>query len=73
LFVVGFGISGCICRCCTCCCGLLCGLVKLDNPRAIARSNFKHVRNEGLCTDCGLCVEICPMNTWDEDHNWVEE
>lgn len=62
-----------ICSCCTCCCGLLRGLVKLNNPRAIARSNFKPVRHGELCTDCGLCVEICPMNAWDKDHNWVEE
>ena len=62
-----------ICSCCTCCCGLLRGLVKLNNPRAIARSNFKPVREEELCTDCRLCIEVCPMKAWDENHNWIEE
>jgi Pyruvate/2-oxoacid:ferredoxin oxidoreductase delta subunit len=50
-----------ICSCCTCACLILRGLSELHNPRAVAKSNFKPVRDDDLCTKCRKCVRICPM------------
>jgi pentatricopeptide repeat protein len=50
-----------ICNCCTCACLILRGLTALNNPRAIAKSNFEPVRNDELCNKCMKCVSICPM------------
>jgi Pyruvate/2-oxoacid:ferredoxin oxidoreductase delta subunit len=50
-----------ICNCCTCACLILRGLTELHNPRAIAKSNFLPVRNDGQCNRCRKCVRICPL------------
>jgi Pyruvate/2-oxoacid:ferredoxin oxidoreductase delta subunit len=60
-----------ICNCCTCACLILRGLTELQNPRAIAKSNFLPVRNHEICTKCKKCVDICPVkaNKYHAEHD----
>jgi len=51
-----------ICNCCTCACLILRGLTELNNPRAIAKSNFLPMRDNEQCSKCKNCIRICPMN-----------
>ena len=50
-----------ICNCCVCCCMALRGLTELNNPRSFVKSNFLPVMDQELCTLCGTCKKICPM------------
>lgn len=55
-----------ICNCCPCCCSILKGLTKLKNPNAIARSGYRAVVNQDLCSGCSLCMEErCPVDAVD--------
>lgn len=57
-----------ICNCCSCHCGVLGGLIKYNNPRAFAKSNFRPEINHSLCVKCEKCIQICPMTAiW---HHW---
>jgi Na+-translocating ferredoxin:NAD+ oxidoreductase RNF subunit RnfB len=51
-----------ICNCCDCCCGILNGLNKLNNPAAVAKSNYTAVVDESLCTSCGICLDRCQVS-----------
>ena len=48
-----------ICNCCTCCCGILRRMADSPGPALVARSAFRAVVDELLCSGCGDCVERC--------------
>lgn len=50
-----------ICSCCTCCCGVLRGVAALGMSRTVARSSFRAIVAEEICTGCGTCVQRCPF------------
>ncbi|MFA5367309.1 MAG: 4Fe-4S binding protein [Dehalococcoidia bacterium] len=54
-------IEGFICNCCTDCCPLFIGLHKL-NTQTMIPSPFIPVIDEGECTACGACIDMCPVN-----------
>ncbi|MBN1949059.1 MAG: 4Fe-4S binding protein [Candidatus Cloacimonetes bacterium] len=50
-----------ICNCCSCCCEALLAARRFAVLNPIHTSNFlPEIRTE-LCTGCGKCVEICPV------------
>ncbi len=50
-----------ICNCCSCCCEALVGAREVGVSQAINSSNFiAHIIDE-LCTGCGKCVDVCPV------------
>ena len=51
----------CICNCCPDCCTILRGLKRLPNPALFLSSNYYCSINPDDCTQCGLCIERCPM------------
>lgn len=50
-----------ICNCCTCCCGILRGLSEFGSADAVARSGFRAVVEEDVCSLCGICLDVCPF------------
>ncbi|MBP7738569.1 MAG: 4Fe-4S binding protein [Spirochaetes bacterium] len=50
-----------ICNCCGCCCGILRGVNQLGLDSAMARSNYRAVVDENLCTACGACRDRCQV------------
>ncbi len=62
-----------ICSCCSCCCGLLRSVVEWPGNDVVEKSNFIPVRDENLCTQCGICIEKCQFNAWDDNLNLDEE
>ena len=57
-----------ICNCCSCHCGVLGGLIKFNNPRAFAKSNFRPEIDRSICKRCEKCIKMCPMTAiW---HHW---
>ncbi|MFA5055173.1 MAG: 4Fe-4S binding protein [Dehalococcoidia bacterium] len=54
-------IEGFICNCCTDCCPLFIGFHKL-NTKTMIPSPFIPVIDEGECTACGSCIDLCPVN-----------
>jgi len=51
-----------ICLCCDCCCQILKNIKEFDAPAKIVSSNFQAFVDEGECTGCEACKDICPMN-----------
>ena len=51
-----------ICHCCKCCCNYLAGANKFGFPNSAVTSNFISEIDETLCTGCGKCVDLCPVN-----------
>jgi ferredoxin len=51
-----------ICNCCTCHCGILRSLKDADSPSMAATSSFIASLDKGDCSDCGDCLERCPMD-----------
>jgi ferredoxin len=52
---------GFICNCCGCCCEALVGARRFSQWRPIHTSNFLPVVAEELCTGCGKCADVCPV------------
>lgn len=50
-----------ICNCCSCCCEALLAARRFAVLNPIHTSNFLPEIREELCTGCGKCVEICPV------------
>ncbi len=50
-----------MCLCCSCCCGMLISLKLFPSPAREAKSNYVCSFDDTLCTDCGACVERCPV------------
>lgn len=56
-----------LCNCCSCCCGILRGITELNNPFAIARSNYLVRYDASQCIGCFLCTEgRCPVSAVSE-------
>ena len=55
------GNTECICNCCPDCCTILRGLKRLPNPALLLSSNYYCSIDPTACTQCGLCIERCPM------------
>jgi len=50
-----------ICSCCSCCCEGLSKTKLLPNPGDLTITNFYADVESDLCSGCGTCVDICPM------------
>jgi electron transport complex protein RnfB len=50
-----------LCSCCSCCCGMLSRYLKFPNPADAIITNYYAQIDSDICTGCGICVEICPM------------
>jgi electron transport complex protein RnfB len=57
------------CHCCGCCCCIL-NAARLDNSlkETVQCSNYRAVKDNDKCTDCGVCVRRCQVfaQTWDK-------
>jgi ferredoxin len=51
-----------ICNCCKCCCGII-GMYRGGFMPLHTISSYLAEVDEGLCTGCGTCIEMCPMET----------
>ncbi|HPI92184.1 MAG TPA: 4Fe-4S binding protein [Deltaproteobacteria bacterium] len=51
-----------ICHCCKCCCNYLSGMNTFGYPNSVVTSSFLSSVDVGLCSGCGACVEVCPVN-----------
>ncbi|UCD63125.1 MAG: 4Fe-4S binding protein [Candidatus Zixiibacteriota bacterium] len=51
-----------ICHCCGCCCNVLQGISRFGYAGPVVTSTFIVSRDEENCTECGMCVEACPIN-----------
>jgi Na+-translocating ferredoxin:NAD+ oxidoreductase subunit B len=50
-----------LCTCCDCCCGVLRQIKKHPHPASLVDNAFIARQDRYLCTNCGACTEICPM------------
>lgn len=50
-----------MCNCCGDCCAVLGAIKKNPNPSEIVFSNHYSSISSDVCTGCGSCVRICPM------------
>ncbi|UCE24887.1 MAG: 4Fe-4S binding protein [Candidatus Zixiibacteriota bacterium] len=53
---------GFICHCCGCCCNVLLGISRFGYPNILVTSNYIARCDDDICTECGTCVESCPIN-----------
>jgi len=51
-----------ICNCCPCHCGILQSVKNAAVPSMAATSSFIASLEEGECSGCGDCVQMCPMD-----------
>jgi electron transport complex protein RnfB len=51
-----------ICSCCSDCCGILKMAKMAPKPAEDVASNYYAQVDAHLCTECGTCVDRCPMN-----------
>jgi electron transport complex protein RnfB len=52
---------GFICSCCSCCCESLSRYIKFPNPGNMSITNYYAEIDPEICTGCGTCINICPM------------
>ena len=50
-----------ICNCCGCCCEALTAARKFGLMHPVETTNFLPTADEGQCTGCGRCVNVCPI------------
>ncbi|PKL40541.1 MAG: 4Fe-4S ferredoxin [Spirochaetae bacterium HGW-Spirochaetae-1] len=55
------GNTECICNCCGDCCGVLRFYKRFPKPSLLAATNYFAVLDRELCTQCGVCIDRCPM------------
>jgi ferredoxin len=48
-----------ICSCCSCCCHSFAAMQKFGFNEAVISSEMIAVQDDGLCNDCGDCVDRC--------------
>lgn len=51
-----------ICHCCKCCCNFLGGLNTFGYVNCVITSRFISRIDIGLCSGCGKCAAVCPVN-----------
>lgn len=51
-----------ICNCCSCCCCLLQGYRRLRDQTRLQTSNFEASIREDVCSRCGKCAKVCPVD-----------
>ena len=51
-----------ICNCCGCCCDLLLSYKKTGMSTIISPSNYIAEIDDSVCTNCGVCIEKCPVD-----------
>jgi len=56
-----------ICCCCSCCCPTLKNIKLLPNPGELVTSYYRSFIDADLCTGCGDCIEICPMDAIEDE------
>ena len=59
------------CHCCGCCCSILQGGRMGKLTETVQRSNYRAVKDNEKCTNCGECVRRCQFfaHTW-KDRKW---
>jgi len=50
-----------LCACCSCCCGVLRHIKADPNPASLVANPYHAEHDSDICTACGLCLEVCPM------------
>lgn len=50
-----------ICNCCGCCCEALLAVKQFGTLYAINTSNYLPSVNQEICTGCGACIPLCPV------------
>lgn len=50
-----------ICNCCGCCCEAMLAARRFAVLNPIATTNFLPAIDEGKCSGCGKCVDVCPV------------
>jgi ferredoxin len=50
-----------ICNCCGCCCEAMLAAKRFAVLKPIATTAFLPEVEEGRCTGCGKCIEVCPV------------
>jgi len=51
-----------ICHCCKCCCGALMGISRHGFANSVITSSYIAQVDEILCTGCGKCAQVCPID-----------
>jgi len=51
-----------LCCCCSCCCPTLRVMKQVPNPGEIFSSGYHSLIDGEICTGCGECIEVCPMD-----------
>jgi electron transport complex protein RnfB len=51
-----------ICSCCSDCCGILKMAKMAPKPAEVVASNYYAQVDAHVCTECGACIDRCPMN-----------
>ena len=68
-----------ICNCCACCCEVLIAARKFCSLQPVRTSNFVAVLKPELCSGCGRCVDVCPVEAVslvsanDPQHPWLRK
>jgi ferredoxin len=50
-----------MCMCCGCCCQILRNVKRMDRPSQMVHSNFQARVDPEVCSGCGACQDLCPM------------
>lgn len=50
-----------LCHCCGCCCNVLLGVSRFGYPNTVVTSNYIARINDDECSQCGTCVDTCPV------------
>jgi ferredoxin len=50
-----------MCMCCGCCCQILRNVKCMDKPSEMVHTNFQAKTDPDMCTGCGVCADLCPM------------
>ena len=55
-----------VCCCCKCCCGIVKGLGMLPQSSLMVNIFYQSKIDPGLCSNCGICLERCPIGAISE-------
>jgi ferredoxin len=55
-----------ICNCCGCCCEAMLAAKRFAVLNPIATTNYLPEIDQALCSGCGKCVEVCPVEAMSE-------